>query len=157
MLSDPQPLWEIALGGGLLIASVLLHGIGMWRVQRRFLRAWPPDPDERVRRQFVFASLIAMMLATHLAQMALWGFALIGIGAVNGFREAFYFASVTYTTLGYEETKLPMQWRLLAPLMAMAGVFAFGWSTGVLVSLVTRANQDYSVDPGLRRGPDTRS
>lgn len=148
MVGDPQPLWEIALGGGLLVASVLLHGIGMWIVQRTFLRAWPHEPDARVRRQLVFGSLIAMMLATHLAQMVLWGFALIGIGAVNGFREAFYFASVTYTTLGYEETKLPMQWRLLAPLMAMAGVFAFGWTTGVLVSLVSRTNQAYSEDPG---------
>jgi hypothetical protein len=148
MVEDPQPLWELGLGGTLLVASVLLHGIGMWMVQRRFLRAWPREPDARVRRQLVFASLIAMMLATHLAQMGLWAFALTAIGAVATFREAFYFAAVTYTTLGYEETKLPMPWRLLAPFMAMAGVFAFGWTTGVLVSLVTRANQAYSEDPG---------
>ena len=149
MGADSQPLWELGLGGGLLVASVLLHGIGMWMVQRRFLAAWPREPDARVRRQLVFASLIAMMLATHLAQMVLWAIALMGIGAVNGFREAFYFAAVTYTTLGYEETKLPLPWRLLAPLMAMAGVFAFGWTTGVLVSLVTRANEAYSADPGV--------
>ena len=152
MAGESQPLWELGLGGGLLVASVLLHGIGMWIVQRTFLRAWPREPDAPVRRQLVFGSLIAMMLATHIAQMGLWAAALIAIGAVGTFREAFYFASVTYTTLGYEETKLPMQWRLLAPFMAMAGVFAFGWTTGVLVSLVTRANLDYSRDPALRRG-----
>ena len=150
MAVDSQPLWELGLGGGLLVASVLLHGIGMWMVQRRFLRAWPDAPDARVRRQLVFASLIAMMLATHVAQMGLWAAALVAIDAVSGFRDAFYFAAVTYTTLGYEETKLPMPWRLLAPFMAMAGVFAFGWTTGVLVSLVTRANQAYTEDPGRR-------
>lgn len=153
MVEDPQPLWEVGLGGALLVASVLLHGIGMWMVQRRFLHAWPHDPEARVRRQLVFGSLVAMMLATHVAQMGLWAAALIAIGAVGSFREAFYFASVTYTTLGYEETKLPMQWRLLAPFMAMAGVFAFGWTTGVLVSLVTRANEAYEKDPRTRLPP----
>jgi len=153
MVEDPQPLWEVGLGGALLVGSVLLHGIGMWMVQRRFLRAWPSEADERVRRQFVFGSLIAMMLVTHLARMGLWAAALTAIGAVGTFRESFYFASVTYTTLGYEETKLPRQWRLLAPFMAMAGVFAFGWTTGVLVSLVTRANQAYSEDPGRHPRP----
>ncbi len=157
MVDDPQPLWELGLGGSLLVASVLLHGIGMWLVQRRFLRAWPHEPDARVRRQLVFGSLIAMMLATHLAQMGLWAAALTAIGAVGSFREAFYFASVTYTTLGYEEAKLPLHWRLLAPFMAMAGVFAFGWTTGVLVSLVTRANQAYSEDPGRLARPGNGS
>lgn len=152
MVADPQPIWELGLGGGLLVASVLLHGIGMWAVQHAFLLAWPHEPDARVRRQLLFGGLIAMMLATHLAQMGLWAAALTAIGAVDGFREAFYFASVTYTTLGYEETKLPMQWRLVAPLMAMSGVFAFGWTTGVLVSLVTRANQAYADDSRMRAG-----
>jgi len=143
-LPDPQPLWEIALGGGLIVASVLLHGIGMYLVQRRFAHAWPREVDARFMRQWVFGTLIAMMLVTHFAQMLLWAAALVVIGAIEGFRDAFYYASVTYTTLGYEEGKLPREWRLLASNMAMAGVFAFGWTTGVLVSLVTQANAAYA-------------
>jgi hypothetical protein len=112
----------------------------MWMVQRR-LRAWPEAAEAYVRGQLVFALLIAMMLATHLAEIGLWAAALVAIDAVTGFRDAFYFAAVTYTTLGYEETKLPTPWRLLAPFMAMAGVFAFGWTTGMLVSIVARANR----------------
>ena len=31
---------------------------------------------------------------------------------------------------------LPRQWRLLSPMLAMSGLFAFGWTTGVLVNFL---------------------
>lgn len=151
-LPDTQPVWEIALGGGLVVAALLLHGTGMYLVQRRFAHAWPREPEARVLRQVVFGTLIAMMLLTHLAQGLLWAAAVVAVGALESFREAFYYVSVTYTTLGYEEGKLPLRWRLLAPSMAISGVFAFGWTTGVLVSLVTQANL---ADARERRPPPT--
>lgn len=143
-LSDTQPLWEIALGGGLIVISLLLHGTGMYVVQRRFARAFPRDSGPPIFRQVLFGMLIAMMLVTHLAQVLLWTAALVAIDAIASLREAFYYVAVTYTTLGYEETLLPMRWRLLAPSMAISGVFAFGWTTGVLVSIVTQANLAYA-------------
>lgn len=124
-----------------MVASVLLHGIGMYLVQRRFARAWPRDPDARVRRQLVFGSLVAMMLAMHLLEIAMWAVALVATGALQGFRDAYYYASVTYVALGYEEGILPRNWRLIAPYIAMSGLFAFGWTTGVLVSLVQRSDE----------------
>jgi len=140
---EAQPLWEIVLGGSLIILSVLLHGIGMYLVQRRFARAWPHAHEARLRRQWVFGSLLAMMLATHLVEIGMWAVALNAVGAVPTFRDAFYYASVTYTALGYQEVLLAKQWRLLAPNMTIAGLFAFGWTTGVLVSLVQKADEAY--------------
>jgi hypothetical protein len=147
-----QPLWEILLGGFLIVVSVLLHGIGMYLVQRRFARAWPHPHESTLRRQWVLGSLLAMMLATHLVEIAMWAAALDAIGAVPGFREAFYYASVTYTALGYEEGLLARQWRLLAPNMTISGLFAFGWTTGVLVSLVQKADEAFARE----MGPDRR-
>jgi len=86
------------------------------------------------------AAMIVLMLTTHLAEMLLWAGALVGIEAIAGFRDAFYYVAGTYTTLGYGEGTLPHAWRLLAPMIAISGLFAFGWTTGVLFSLVTQAS-----------------
>ena len=66
----------------------------------------------------------------------LWAGALITTGAVPLFRDAYYYVAVTYTTLGYAEGTLGPQWRILAPMMAMSGLFAFGWTISVLFSIV---------------------
>jgi hypothetical protein len=131
---------EILLGALLLVVSTLVHGFGMYLVQRHFDRHWPTNPAARARRQFVFGSLILLMLCTHLFEVLLWAITLVLTDAVQDFRDAFYYSSVTYTTLGYEDIVLPHNWRLLAPMIAMSGVFAFGWTTGVIVNLVAQSH-----------------
>jgi hypothetical protein len=131
---------EVLLGALLLVMSTLVHGLGMYLVQQRFEHSWPTAADARARRQLVFSILILMMLATHLFELLLWAITLLLVGAVADFRDAFYYTSVTYTTLGYEDIVLPRNWRLLAPMIAMSGVFAFGWTTGVIVNLVAQSN-----------------
>jgi len=78
-----------------------------------------------------------MLAATHFLEVLLWAGALSALGAIAVFRDSFYYAAVTYTTLGYAENTLTHQWRILAPMMAMSGVFAFGWTTSVLFAIVS--------------------
>ena len=44
------------------------------------------------------------------------------------------YALLEYTTLG-SSLHLPLRWRLLEGLTAIAGVLTFAWSTGVLLTL----------------------
>src|SRR2546421_3246855 len=83
-------------------------------------------PPLHLRREAAFSLLIFLMLLTHLLEILLWAGALITTGAVPLFRDAYYYVAVTYTTLGYAEGTLGPQWRILAPMMAMSGLFAFG-------------------------------
>ena len=129
------------MGALLLIASTSLHGLGMYLVHDRFDRHWPRYRNQRLRRQFFFASIVLLILVTHLAEVLLWGATLALVGAIPIFRDAYYYAAVTYTTLGYGAELLPPTWRILAPMIAMSGFFAFGWTTGVLVNVVGRMHQ----------------
>ena len=143
---DPtHPTWslweEVAIGALLLVASTSLHGLGMYVVHDRFDRHWPEFRRQRLRRQIFFSGLVLLILTTHLAEMLLWGCTLVVVGAIPIFRDAYYYAAVTYTTLGYGAEMLPQGWRILAPMIAMSGFFAFGWTTGVLVNLVGRMHQ----------------
>jgi hypothetical protein len=76
------------------------------------------------------------MLLTHLIEVLLIALVLFGIHAFLDLRTAFYFTGETYTTLGFGDILLPAGWRQLALFIAMSGLFSFGWSTGVLVSIV---------------------
>jgi hypothetical protein len=50
------------------------------------------------------------------------------------------FAANNYTALGYGNI-LPMGWGMLAPIIAISGLFTFGWTGSVLVSMVSRYNE----------------
>jgi hypothetical protein len=134
------PLWEILLGAVGLIVSLMIHGVGMAFVQRKN-RDYQRFAPFRFRRQATFSLLIFFLMCTHLIEVLLWAAALIVIGAIPGIRDAFYYAAVTYTTLGYQETALSHTWRILAPIMAMSGVFAFGWTTSVLFAIVSAQDE----------------
>ena len=139
-MNQGTPIVEILFGTLPRIASVLIHGVGMGLVQRVFeIRA---IPLYRAHGHAVgyFAVMIALMLVTHLAEIFMWSAVLVGIEAVAGFRDAFYYVAGTYTTLGYGEGTLPKTWRLLAPMIAISGLFAFGWTTGALFNVVTQAS-----------------
>ena len=147
------PVWEIALGSLGLILTLLIHGFGMAYAQkkhrdfRRFARL-------RVRHQLTFSLLILLLASTHFAEVLLWAGALKVLGAMAVFRDAFYYAAVTYTTLGYAESTLSHEWRILAPMMAMSGVFAFGWTTSVLFAIVSeQAREVRDANPLAARDP----
>jgi hypothetical protein len=139
-MTTMQPVWEVLVGAAVLVASMIVHGAGMYAVLARAAHHHTRGDLARrfPERQAFFGALILMMLATHIAELLLWAAVFFGIGAIAGGRDAFYFSAVTYTTLGYEDIRLPTDWRLLAPLCAMTGVFAFGWTTGVMVSILGR-------------------
>ena len=113
----------------------MIHGAGMFWIQRRNLH-YARMPPLHIRREIAFSFLILLMLLTHLVEVTLWSAALKGAGAIGTFRDAYYYVSVTYTTLGYGEGTLTPQWRILAPMIAMSGLFAFGWTISVLFNIV---------------------
>jgi hypothetical protein len=145
-----HPLVEIALGAVLLVASLLIHGAGMYAVQARHAAYRVRPRTGKFARQTMLSVLILMMVATHIAEIMAWGVTLTAAGGIATLRDAYYYASVTYTTLGYGEATLPRAWQMLAPMIAMSGVFAFGWTTGVLVNVVAMMHSDEARERGER-------
>jgi hypothetical protein len=110
----------------------------MYLVMHKFELHWPRYLKEKneFRRQFYFGHLVIKMVLTHLLEVFVIALVLYGIDATSNLRTAFYLAGETYTTLGFGDILLPSGWRQLSLFIAMSGLFAFGWSTGVLVSIV---------------------
>ena len=51
---------------------------------------------------------------------------------------AMYFSLTSYTTLGYGDVVLPPSARLLGPIEGAVGILMFGWSTGIMVTAISR-------------------
>lgn len=139
-----RTLFEILMGASLLIFIMIIHGFGMYFVMHKFESHWPAYINQKseIRRQLFFGVLVAMMLMTHIVEIMTWAFTLDLINAMPDLRTAFYFSGETYTTLGFGDVMLPHEWRQLALLIAMSGLFSFGWTTGVLVSIVGKSYEE---------------
>ena len=51
-------------------------------------------------------------------------------------RDSYYFVLESYTTLGEGAVRCRDEWRLVGPIIAMSGLFTFGWTGSVLVSVM---------------------
>ena len=154
-----HPLAEILLGISMILGSVCIHSVGMYLVMHRFELHWPRYLNEgkEWRRQLYFLFLVTLILATHLCEILAIAATVHAIHAIEDFRTAFYFAGETYTTLGYGDVILPTGWRQLALFIAMSGLFTFGWTTGVLVSIVGKTYDAQFSHLRRRREPPGQS
>ena len=138
---------EVVWGCLLVAVTLIIHGAGLFYTLRLssalLLRLRKPRPSFGP----VVVILTAMMIVVvHLIEVGVWaGFFTWKHAQPNPF-SAFYYALVNYTTLG--AGYLPVRWRLLEGLLAMAGLLSFAFSTSVLIALsphlmtqATRAQQ----------------
>jgi voltage-gated potassium channel Kch len=137
------PVADLLVGGGMLVFIVLLHGFAMRMITIHVIRrakvigqhptAWRADA--------LIAAAAFLLLCSHLVETGVWTAALVLSRMVPSWRDAGYFAANTYTTLGYGNVVLPEPWKMLTPIMAISGLFTFGWTGSVLVDVVSRTNR----------------
>ena len=73
----------------------------------------------------------------HLLETLLWATPIYVMGLIPGMRDSYYYVLESYTTLGEGNVRLPHQWRLVGPIIAISGLFTFGWTGSVLVNVMT--------------------
>ena len=141
-LSAVMPAADLVFGGALMVFIVLVHAAGVRAVTTHVLRRTQVimQRPARWRADLLMAGIVFMLLALHVSEMVIWAAALVYSNLVPDWRSAGFFAGNTYTTVGYGNFILPDGWRMLAPIIAMSGLFTFGWSGSVLVDFVRRTN-----------------
>ena len=142
-LAQAIPAADVAFGGGMLMLIIIIHATGVRAVTSLAARrahiilqhpsAWRAD--------LVMVTSILLLLGLHLTETIVWAAALVYGGLVTSWRAAGFFAGNTYTTVGYGTFVLPPGWEMLAPIIAISGLFTFGWSGSVLVDIVARCQR----------------
>jgi len=129
---------EEILSGIVLVAfTMVVHGMGMILT----LYASRSFSDRFEKRRPLLIGLSTLILASwiiilvHCSEVVIWAaFFYFWTGGMPNASTAYYYALLEYTTLG-SSLHLPLHWRLLEGLTAIAGVLTFAWSTGVLLTL----------------------
>ena len=151
-LAEVLPVADLVFGGGILVIVVLIHAAGLRavgdHVSRRVdaIRAHPT----LWHADLLMSSIVFLLLALHLSEIFVWSAALVFSGLVPNWHNAGFFAGNTYTTIGYGTFLLPPGWEMVAPIMAISGLFAFGWTGSVLVDYVRRIHEIRDAAHALR-------
>lgn len=137
-LSNPPPALEIAIGTLGVILIIFVHGAGICSISHRFNKAWiRVGPKGFVRPNILLAITIGCLAGLHFLETLIWALPISEGGLIPSMRDSYYFVLESYTTLGGGNIALPDQWRLLGPCIAVSGLFTFGWTGSVLVSIMT--------------------
>jgi hypothetical protein len=128
---------EIVWGGLLVAITMTIHAFGMpmvLRVQRALSHRFERSPSFSKGIAIIILSSW-LILIVHLFEVIIWSRFLFWKGAFQTPDLAYYFSLNEYTTVG-SAYSLPLRWRLLEGMLAMAGLLTFAWSTGILFTLV---------------------
>jgi hypothetical protein len=127
---------EISWGIGLVALTMGVHGLGMlWtlRLDSSFKARFGHRPSFIAGlSNIVVASWL--LVVVHLVEVMMWAAFFQWNDCFPNFSTANYFALNEYTTVG-SNFHLPHNLRLLEGMISIAGLLAFAWSTGVLLTL----------------------
>jgi hypothetical protein len=130
---------ELLIGLAASLLNIAVHATIMapmsssaYRVLRRARSAHP-----RLRLVLVMMATVTVLMVAHLIEIEIWALVYTVLEATPKRIDAFYFAFVNYTTLGYGDILPVEHWRMLGPITAMNGVLLFGWSTAVIFHVLS--------------------
>lgn len=136
-------LAQFVVSGIMVVVCVMVHGIGLFSLSslmrsetaiERLRRINPLSP----RGAAFTLTIVLAIIALH--GLEIWAFALayLGIGAVQGLEDALYFSTISYSTVGYNDTHISPDWRLLGAFESILGMILLGWSTSFFFRMLGR-------------------
>jgi hypothetical protein len=129
---------QLAFGTAIIIATILVGGLGVWALEAEFLvrHPWLARPPHRIKLMVVlFGAAIGVIFLFTLG-VWIWALTFYWLGVFDSLELAVYFALVSYTTLGFGDVLLPQEWRLLAGMASANGLLSMGMYTAILVEVV---------------------
>jgi hypothetical protein len=140
----------------LVAVTVAVHAVGI-AVMLRAMRRWVPLPPTHlwpITRLLI--SITWCLILLHLVEISMWGLFYLWWGCLPDTEAAFYFAGVTYTSIGYGDLVLAKPWRLFAPIEGLTGILMCGLSASFIFALVLRIHQEYESATSIRRQGGTQ-
>ena len=125
----------------LVALCVTIHASGITLSFRKFSRSTELVDPRFWITTWCFIRVAGWLIFLHVLEISLWAILYTSGQAIPDLKDAFYFSSVTYTTVGYGDLVLPDKWRLVGGVEALTGILMCGWSTGYFFSLLTRMHQ----------------
>lgn len=134
---------ELALATVMVLLTVAIHAVGLYALSRLLRLEEREEAREHIHPMSprgLAATMIVILglFVLHGIEIWLYAFLYIGIGSVDGLREAIYFSTITYGAIGYSDAAMAEEWRLVSAIEGINGIILIGWSTAFFVTLIAR-------------------
>lgn|SRR5262245_12790870 len=125
---------------GLTGLTVIIHALGTLEAIAHLSRAWRRRKAKQraLNSEIQIVRVVSILLLLHLLEAGVWATFFLATRLLPDFETAFYYSLTSYTTVGYGDVVLPASSRFLGPIEAAVGILMFGWSTGIMVTAITR-------------------
>ena len=136
-------LAQFVVSSALVVLCVFVHGFGLFSLNRALRTEAAIERLRRVNalspRGVLFTlGVVVAMLALHGIEIWLFALAYLEIGAIPTLEASLYFSTISYSTVGYNDTHVLPDWRLLGAFESLLGMILLGWSTAFLFRMIGR-------------------
>ena len=136
-------LLELVVATVMVLLTVMIHGGGLLLLGRLLAMRERAAGHIRIAPLSVEGAVVATIAALGLLVLhgiEIWLYALFYrmIGAVDALRDAVYFSTITFASIGFSDASVKESWRLLGALEGINGALLIGWSVAFFVTLMTR-------------------
>lgn len=128
-------LIQLTLGSLLIAATSLAAALTWWALEVFLIRThtWVVRPPHGPKLIAILSLAMLWTIVMTTAAVWIWALALYGLDIFITLEASVYFSLVAFTTLGFGDILLPLEWRLLGGLAAANGLLIFGLMTAMLV------------------------
>ncbi len=121
-----------------MLACVVMHAMGTIVIVRGLIAPRLSTIRGLLSAVWLLIVVVTCFAAVHLAEIALWALLYQGMDSMPNMETALYFSAVTYTTVGYGDVVLPLEWRLAAGIEALTGILMVGWTSALIFFVLVR-------------------
>ena len=134
---------QLAIGSLLTLATIVVAAGSWWGLERVLIRlhGWAIRPPHGPMLMIVLSMSLIWTLGMMTISVWLWAVALWFLEIFITFEASVYFSLVAFTTLGFGDILLPIEWRLLGGMAAANGLLMFGLLTAILVETLRDTRQ----------------
>ncbi len=136
-------LIELVIATVMVLMTVTLHGGGLLTLGHLMEMREHSIGKTRISPMSIEGAIVAVLAALGLLVLhgvEIWLYAILYrlIGAVETVREAVYFSTIAYASIGFSDAAMAPEWKLLGALEGINGALLLGWSVAFFVTLMTR-------------------
>ncbi|OCC23666.1 hypothetical protein MB02_10905 [Croceicoccus estronivorus] len=140
---QPHLFTQFVVSSIMLVICVAIHGLGLFSLNRALHSEASIErlehTDPLSRRGAIFTlSIVVALIALHGIEIWLFAVFYLVVGAVANLEQALYFSTISYSTVGYSDMHIAIEWRLTGAFESIMGVILLGWSTAFFFRMLSR-------------------
>jgi len=128
-------LLQLLIGSIVIAITILVEVafifVGIRHLKRRNIKRI--FGSEFIAAVTILTGITLWLIAAFSVATWVWALTFMLLGCFEYLEEAVYFSMVAFTSLGFGDITLPVQWRILSGPIAANGLILFGLNTAVLI------------------------